>query len=111
MKKDNRGVTLVELLISFAILGIVSAVIAGFITTSSNTYSTLTTEVNLQYESQMAMNQLQGYIPKLQCRRLRAGYDPLSRDEGCVWQLFGLQSRKIGDTKQTFALRGKKRHL
>lgn len=62
MINKNKGFSLIELMISFAILGVVSAIIVGMITASSNTYKSVTAEVDLQYESQLAMSQLQEYI-------------------------------------------------
>ncbi len=64
MKKlfGNRGFTLVELMVAFAILGVVMLSVTFVISTSSNTYSKIATDINLQYESQLAMSQLQEYI-------------------------------------------------
>ncbi|HCT64123.1 MAG TPA: hypothetical protein DIC60_02425 [Lachnospiraceae bacterium] len=62
MKNNNKGFSLLELIVSFAILGIVSGIIMSMVTTSSNTYKSVTSDVNLQYESQLTMSQLQEYI-------------------------------------------------
>lgn len=58
MKKDNRGISLVELIVTMAIAVIVGGAILGFIMTSSNQYRNANAEVNLQYEAQLAMNQI-----------------------------------------------------
>ena len=57
--KDNRGFTLVEMIIAFAILAVVILMVSVIIQTGGGTYRTITTDINLQYESQLAMNQLQ----------------------------------------------------
>ena len=59
---NNRGLTLLELIITFALLGIVSLAITGLLSTGANSYRRVSTEVSLQYESQLAMNQLQEYL-------------------------------------------------
>ncbi len=62
MKYDNKGLTLLELLISVGILTIVSAMILGFLTSGAHTSRSVSFEAKLQYESQMAMAQLQEYL-------------------------------------------------
>lgn len=58
MKQDNRGFTLVELIIGIAILGIVSVAVLGFMASGGRSFKRATTEVNLQFESQTVVNQL-----------------------------------------------------
>ncbi len=55
---ENAGFTLVELIIVMAIMGLVGLAVAGFIGTSANQYKSASKEVDLQYESQIVMNQL-----------------------------------------------------
>lgn len=63
MKKlGNKGFTLVEMAVAFAILAIITLSVTLVITTSSNTYSKIAMDINLQYESQIAMSQLQEYV-------------------------------------------------
>ena len=62
MKKDNRGFTLIELVICMVIFSIVVASVFGFILASSRSYSTITNRLNLELDSQLAMNQLENYI-------------------------------------------------
>lgn len=57
-KLNNKGFTLVELIIVMAIMGLVGLAVAGFIGTSSSQYKSATKEVDLQYEAQIFMNQL-----------------------------------------------------
>jgi prepilin-type N-terminal cleavage/methylation domain-containing protein len=64
MKKlfGNKGFTLVEMVVAFAILAVVMLSVTFVISTSSNTYTKIAADINLQYESQLAMSQLQEYI-------------------------------------------------
>lgn len=58
----NQGVSLIELLVVIAIIAIVGGLIAGFIMTSTKAYKSADKEVNLQYEAQLAVNQIRDYI-------------------------------------------------
>ena len=62
IRKDNQGFTLIELLVSIAIVAIVAVSIAAFMIVGSRTYASTSSEVNLQYEAQLAFNQLQDLI-------------------------------------------------
>ena len=62
MKKNNKGITLVELIITFTILAVVSLMIVRFVNASANTYGRVSADVGLQYESQLAMAQLREYV-------------------------------------------------
>ena len=64
MKKllQNKGFTLVEMVVAFAILAVVMLSVGFVISTSSRTYGRISADINLQYESQLAMSQLQEYI-------------------------------------------------
>jgi prepilin-type N-terminal cleavage/methylation domain-containing protein len=62
MKINNKGFTLVELIAAFAILGFVILIVGGFITTGANTYGAVAADVNLQYEAQLTMSQIQEYV-------------------------------------------------
>lgn len=59
MKENNKGFTLIELIIALTIVTIVSVAVFSFAIVSSRTYQKQTKEVELQYESQLAMNQVQ----------------------------------------------------
>lgn len=60
--KNHRGLSLIEVIVAFAILSIVSVMLLGFISSGSNTYGNINSEVSIQVESQVLMNQLQDYI-------------------------------------------------
>ena len=62
MKIGNKGYSLLELIISFAILSVVSVVVLGFMGTGANTYRSISSESALQYESQLTLGQLQEYL-------------------------------------------------
>ena len=60
-RRNNRGFTLVELIVSVAILGIIAVGASAFMVAGSKAYGSLSYTVRLQYESQLAMAQLQEY--------------------------------------------------
>lgn len=60
--RNNSGVTLVELIVCIAISAIILTMIALIIKTASNSFRRTNEDVNLQMESQIAMNQLSTYI-------------------------------------------------
>lgn len=78
MEKD-KGLTLVELVASLAILAIVSVVVVGFISIAGKTFRSVNTEVNLQYEAQLTINQLKDLIVDSN-RGIVYGMDPLIGD-------------------------------
>lgn len=59
---NNRGISLVELIVTMAIAAIVSLGIITFIITSYNQYRSQNSNINLQYEAQLTMNQLEDMI-------------------------------------------------
>ena len=61
-KKDNRGFTLVEVLVAVALVAVVGTAVFGFMTVGARTFSTTSSDVNLQSESQLAFNQMQDII-------------------------------------------------
>lgn len=60
--KNNRGMSLLELIITFALLGIVSLAVVELLSTGANSFRRVSTEVSLQYEAQLTMSQLQEYL-------------------------------------------------
>ena len=61
-KINNKGLSLVELIVAIGILAIASAAIFEFAITASKHYQQGTKEVQLQYEAQLTMNQLQDLL-------------------------------------------------
>lgn len=59
---NDRGFTLVELLIAVALVAVVGSAVFGFMTVGARTFSSTSSEVNLQSESQLAFNQMQDLI-------------------------------------------------
>lgn len=59
IKDDNAGFSLVELLVAIAIFSIVSIAFFEFLTVAIKHYQKETMEVEIQYEAQLAVNQLQ----------------------------------------------------
>ena len=67
MKRNNRGFTLVELIVSIAILGIIAVAVSSFLLAGTRSYTKVNYAVRLQYETQLAMNQIQSYV--MNCSR------------------------------------------
>lgn len=67
MKKNNKGLSLVELLIAFAVLAVVSGIMLGFITSGSRMHRSVSAEVGVQLNAQMAVAQVHEYI--IDCNR------------------------------------------
>lgn len=61
IRKNNRGFTLVELIVATAILGIVTLSACAFMVAGTRAYSSLNYTVRLQQESQLIMTQLEEY--------------------------------------------------
>ncbi len=59
---SNKGFSLTELIISIAILGLISTVMVSLMTVGGTTFSKVNFQVNMQYDSQIALAQMGDYI-------------------------------------------------
>ena len=59
---DNRGVTLMEMVVSVAIIGIFGAVVAGFVTSGANFYRKSADTVQVQSDMQNTMDMVENQI-------------------------------------------------
>ncbi len=57
-KNNNRGLTLVELIVAVSMFAIVGAMIVGLITISTRTYTNTSSEIYVQEEAQLVVNQI-----------------------------------------------------
>lgn len=62
MRQNQKGFTLVELIIAVAIMAIVAAAVCGFIIVGSRSYTSANTDIMLQQEAQLALNQISDVI-------------------------------------------------
>lgn len=61
-RKDNRGLSLVELIVAFAIFAIAGVAICGFVAFCSKNFTNSNKNVKLQYEQQIVINQVRDAI-------------------------------------------------
>lgn len=62
IRKNQKGFTIVELIIAVAILAIVTLAVCGFIVVGSKSYTSANTDIMLQQEAQLALNQMSDVI-------------------------------------------------
>lgn len=60
--KNNKGFSLVELIVAFAILAIAGTAVYGLMTTSTNHFTKTGNDVGLQYEQQVVVNRLRDVL-------------------------------------------------
>ena len=58
LNQNEKGLTLLEIIIVFGILGIILTILGNFTLTSMKHYSMADDEVEIQYHAQIAMNEL-----------------------------------------------------
>ena len=79
MRKDQRGFTIVELLIAIAILSIVVMSVCGFILVGSKSYASANSDINVQQEAQLSLNQMSDVLIDTSRRVNYVGYDSDSK--------------------------------
>jgi len=62
MGRNNKGFSLVELIVALAIFAIAGVAVFGFMVNSSRLYQRTNVEVKLQYEQQLAVNQIRDMV-------------------------------------------------
>ena len=62
MRRNNKGFSLVELIVALAIFAIAGVAVFGFMVNSSRLYQRTNVEVKLQYEQQLAVNQIRDMV-------------------------------------------------
>lgn len=62
MRRDRRGLTLIELVCAVAILGIISATVGGAMVVATNSYRSGTVETAMQQEAQFTANAIESLI-------------------------------------------------
>lgn len=62
MAKNNKGFTLVELLVSVVIFGVVLAAAFGFMLASAKSYNKVNDRLEIQNQSQAALNLIEEYV-------------------------------------------------
>ena len=105
MKKDNHGFTLVELIVCVVILSIVFLAAFGFMTAGARSYTTVQARIDLQFQSQLALNQMGYYLgnanvgvnysnDKLYIVSADDG-SIVTKDTACKVQVFALSGGKL----------------
>lgn len=61
-KRDDRGLTLIEMVIAIALIGIFTTVVATFITSGANLYRKVSATATLQSEMQTTVESIQNYL-------------------------------------------------
>ena len=62
IKTDNGGFTLIEMLLCLTIFAVVAAAAFGFMLTGAYSFNTVSDDVNLQLDSDVAMNHISQYM-------------------------------------------------
>lgn len=61
-KLNNAGISLIEILITIAILGVVGGSVIGFLQSGTKSYQNTDREVDMQYDAQVLLNQVGDYV-------------------------------------------------
>jgi len=98
MKENNKGFTLVELIVCIAIFSVVVVAAFGFMISGSRTYGTVNNRLNLQLQSELTLNQLNAYIIDSNAGICFSGNTlyVLNKDDGGVFTAHIFQFRNDG---------------
>lgn len=61
-KLNNAGISLVEIMVTIAILGVVGGIVIGFLQSGTKSYQNTDREVDMQYDAQVLLNQVGDYV-------------------------------------------------
>ena len=67
MKPDNKGTTLIELIVAISISVVILGIVASFLWQSTNYYRRSSEDISLQMEAQTILNQLKDMIVEADC--------------------------------------------
>lgn len=60
--RNQKGFSLVELIVAIAIMAVVGGAVVGFCLSGTNSYKNVSNEIDLQYEAQLVINQLEDLL-------------------------------------------------
>ena len=84
LKKSNEGLSLVELVVTSLIMGMVSLIIVVFVSASRNSYTIVNNEVTMQTEADMAVTYISNYAEQAMDYRFVSDYKHGSEDCGAL---------------------------
>lgn len=84
LKKSNEGLSLVELVVTSLIMGMVSLIIVLFVSASRNSYTIVNNEVTMQTEADMAVTYISNYAEQAMDYRFVSDYKHGNEDCGAL---------------------------
>ncbi|MGN0426415.1 MAG: PilW family protein [Agathobacter sp.] len=90
MRQDNRGLTLVELMIAIAMSTIILGAAALFLKNAMNSYETATATIDLQMESQIVMEQVGTWIMEGNSTEVVSVTDPITASTTNVLVIYNI---------------------
>ncbi len=75
-KADRRGMTLVEMMVSLSLFGVIMAVVFGFMTNSSRSYEDTRAKIQYQQSVRAVVSLLTREIRSTGCDPINLGFDP-----------------------------------